>query len=229
MSGYYFTPNTPILTDQIFVDFGYFTGTSTYLQRQAAYSIAEAQVEQEIGTFLIPKTISAEFSFNNIGKLLTSPVGQVISINSIIYYEKWSNGVERLISGTSFLLDSINGYFQAVPSALDNGVCNGCSGQNQGIYKTIASITAGYSTGVTVTNPTIQLALAMTADIILKQMYDEGIGFEFWTFDRTIQVGRTIRTISDRYLFDTSFGVSTKAQFIRNLLKPYKIHRAGKL
>ena len=47
--------STPIiLTDDIFVQYGGQTGSSTPLQRQGAYWVAEKQATNYIGTFLLP-------------------------------------------------------------------------------------------------------------------------------------------------------------------------------
>jgi len=228
MNNFYFPPSIPYLNDNLFVSYGFFTGTSTQFQRYAAYAIAENLLEQELGTTIKPVTVTGSYAWINPSVVIEAGIGMINSINHVMIHEKWSNNTDRIISGTSYLVDPTSGLFMVDVSPNDNSSCIGCGGSN-GIYKVEVSMTVGYSTGVVVGNRTLELALCMIADIILPQMFDVGIGFEYWTFDKTIQVGRTIKTVSDKFLLDTSFGQSARAQFIRRLISPYKIYSAKKL
>lgn len=223
----------PLLTPQYmnvptFVNYGFFTGTASQTMLDAAFSIAENQVARECGTFLAPTTFTGTFS-EDFSKTIISPVGKVISINSVVFNEAYTNSVDRLISGTARILDYYNGYFAMWPSPDDVSVCNGCGDVSvQGIYRADVSITAGYATGVALTPMTI-LATCLAADIALQQMMDRGMAVEFETFQSTIQVGRSILSSLSKYVMETPFGYSSRAGYIRTLLKPYKIERVGKL
>lgn len=226
---FYYPPTSPYMTDALFVAYGGFTGTSTVFMRNASYAIAEAMLEEEIGTFIIPKVITGSFPNVIPNTVIVSPAGMINSIESVVLHERWSDGSERLISGTAYIMDYYSGFFMIDASPNDNSRCVGCTGETQNVYKATIAINAGYATGSIVGNRQIELALALISDIVLKQMYDEGIGQEFWGFVRTSQVGRTITTWSEKFHMDTVFGNSHKAQFIKNLLKNYKIVRANKL
>jgi hypothetical protein len=219
-----------ILTVSMFQNHGFFTGTATSFQIQTAFAIAENQVARDIGTFLAPTTFTGSYPFVGYDRELQSPVGKVVSINGVQYFEKYSNGVEQVYSGTAVLTDPDNGYFYSRVSPLDNSSCNDCSGGSAGIYRFDVSITAGYSTGITLTNPICTLALCMAADIALKIMVDEGIGVVYENMTRTLQVGRVIQTFETRgFLGNTIYGPSSRGQFIYNLLEPFRIRRAGRL
>lgn len=216
------------LTSQIFTQYGFFTGTATAFQMEAAFSIAEWQVALEINTFLAPTTFTGTFS-EDFSKIIRAPVGKLISINSITFYEAYTNGVDRLISGTARILDYDNGYFSIWPSPYDISACQGCGTVSlRGIYRADISITAGYASGTALT-PNTLLASCMAADIAKEQMADRGMGQEFENFQTTTQVGRTIVTNLSKFIKETPFGVSSRAQYIRALLKPYKLYRVEKL
>jgi hypothetical protein len=219
-----------ILTESIFQNFGFFTGTATNFQIQTAFSIAENQCARSVGTFLAPTTFTGSYAFVGYDKIYTSPVGRLASINNVQYLEKYSNGVERIYSGTAVIIDPENGYFYSKVSDLDNSVCSSCAGDTSGIYRFEVSITAGYATGSIVSNPIMGLALCMAADIALKIMVDEGIGVTYENTTRTLQVGRVIQTFDTKgFHGNTIFGPSSRGQYIHNLLEPFRIGRPGKL
>jgi len=228
MSGFFLPPTTPYLTDQLFILYGYFTGSSTYYQRQAGYRIAQRQVEQEIGTFIIPRTEVATIPFVSPNTITQLPIGKINSIDSVVLHELYSNNVERLISGTASIADPYNGYVILNQSLDDVSNCTNCF-SSRGIYKATITLNAGYSTGSIVGNPDIELALCTASEIVITQMYDRGMGFEYWDFSKTTQIGRTIQTLSDKFLLDTAFGHSSLAGYIRTLLLSYKIFRVGKV
>lgn len=224
-------PTTPqFLTESMFVQHGFFTGTASAFQIQAAFSIAENQIAIDIGTFLTPTTFTGTYPFAGINHYYHSPVSKIISVNSVTLYEKYTNDVERLYSGTSMVTDPDTGLYLIRKSVLDNSSCNGCTGEPLGIYKFEASITAGYATGLATSYPTLKLAMCMAADIVLKQMVDEGIGVTYENMTRTLQVGRVIQTFETRGFFgNTIFGPSARAQYIHQLLSPFRVVGANKL
>lgn len=211
---------------QTFINYGFFTGTATQFMLDAAFSIAENQVAREVGTFLAPTTFTGTFSEDFSG-VLVSPVGKINSVNATTFVESYANNVERLISGTSRILDPFNGFFNIWRSADDNSSCGGC-GSAAGIFRADVVINAGYATGVALTPMTL-LGTCLAADIALQEMMDRGMAVEFETFQTTLQIGRSIMTNLNRYVMETPFGYSQRAGYIRTLLKPYKIERTGKL
>ena len=217
------------LTEDIFQSLGFFTGSATHQQIQAAFSIAESQVALTVGTFLSPTTFTGTFAFGGFGPIYEAPVGKIISIDSVVLHMVYANGVERSISGSTWILDPDNGFFQIFQAPNDNSSCMGCVGANLGFYRFSASITAGYPVGSVTTAPTALLASCMAADIALKMMYDEGIGVMYENMTKSLQVGRVIQSFETKDFMNTLFGPSSRANYISRLLEPYKITKAGKL
>jgi len=220
------------IDDALFVQLGFFTGTSTAFQRSIAYGVAESQMVRAMGTFIEPTTFTGTFPFVDPFHTIELPVGQIISVNDVRLYERVSDQTDRIISGTSMMLDPRNGYIRIDISRFDNSSCSGCPGtvNNRGIYKAEISVTAGYQTGMMVNNPSFIAALGMAADIVTKELSDEGLAVEFEEGPiRTLQVGRVIKTVDTKRYMDTPFGESYRAKTIRNLIKPLIIKRVGKL
>lgn len=217
------------MSDELFINAGQFTGTSTVIQRQFAYGMAESSLEQEIGTFVSPTTITGTYPFVAPNKVLDLGAGKLISVNSVTFYEKYSNGVDRLISGTARVVDYNNSYVMVDVSTNDNSSCGGCAGQNNGIYKVDISFTAGYQTGQMVNNPTLIIPLAMTSTMFLNLLMDEAFAQDDYAYNTTTQIGRSIRTVANKFAKDGSLGSGQKANFIRSLIRPLVIVKAGKL
>lgn len=217
------------LTESLFQNYGFFTGSATNFQIQAAFSIAENQCAIAVGTFLAPTTYTGNVTFLGTNYIYEAPVGKLNSILSVTFREQYSNGLERLVSGTAVIVDKDNGYFVVKESAGDTSSCNGCGSENLGISSFDIVINAGYPSGVAMSSPSLQLALCMSADIALKLMYDEGIGVIYENLIRTQQVGRVIQSFETRFFGQTIFGPSSRGNFIQNLLRPYMITRVGRL
>lgn len=216
------------LTEQMFISLGFFTGSANHAQIQAAFTIAENQVALTIGTFLTPTTFTGTYSFDGFGSLYQAPVGNIISIDSVTLRETYIYGSDRLISGSAVVTDPFNGYFSIYHSFADNSACGGC-GSSVGIPTFQAVITAGYQANIFALSPQAQLASCMAADIAMKMMYDEGIGVQYENLTKALQVGRVIQSFESKFFMNTLFGPSSRANYISNLLSPYKIIRAGKL
>lgn len=225
-------PTGTYIDDSLFVQLGFYTGTSTAFQRQLAYGIAESQMCRTIGTFIEPTTYTGSYPFVSPQHTIELEVGEIQSINSVVLYERISDQTDRLISGTSMMLDPRNGYIRIDTSRFDVSTCSNCPGtvNLRGIYKAEISVTAGYQTGRMMNDPSFIMALGMAADIITKELSDEGLGVEFEEGPiRTIQIGRMIKTVDTKRYLETPFGESYRAKTIRNLIKPLIIKRAGKL
>lgn len=221
--------SSQFLTETMFQNYGFFTGSATHFQIQAAFSIAENQCALAVGTFLSPTVFTGTIPFHGYSYVYEAPVGKVNSISAVIFHEVYSNGVERLISGTPIILDAENGYFVIKPSSDDCSGCADCT-DSLGISTVDIVMNAGYQSGVAMNSPTLQLAMCMAADIAMKMMYDEGIGVIYENMIRTQQVGRVIQSFETKGFFtQTLFGPSSRANYILNLLRPYMIVRAGRL
>jgi len=215
------------LTEQMFINYGMFTGSATSFQIQAAFCIAENQVARDVGTFLMPTTFTGTVGFLGFDTPYESPVGKIISVDNIVLHRRYSNGIDQYISGTAFVRDIDNGYYFIAESPNDNSSCVGCTSPVVGYYQFNVSITAGYPSGTVSNNPMAQLAACMAADIALKMMYDEGIGVQYENLVKTLQIGRLIQSMETKYFLNTIYGPSSRANYISKLLEPFKITRVG--
>lgn len=215
------------LTEQMFINYGFFTGSATSFMIQAAFAIAENQVARDIGTFLVPTTYTGTYGFLGFDIPYETAVGKLISVDSVTLHQRFSNGIDRFVSGTAYIRDFDNGYYYLQTSPNDNSVCVGCAGYSIGFYQYNVAITAGYPSGTVQATPTAQLAACMAADIALKQMYDEGIGIQYENLTKTLQAGRLIQSFDTSKFISTIYGPSSRAVYISKLLEPFKIYRTG--
>lgn len=101
-----------ILTDDIFTSYGGATGTSTVLQRQAAYLIAEKQASKYIGTLLLPVSVTGTYNYQNQPRLATD-YGYVQSIDAVtVWSQNFFSATCDLISnpGCAIVSDDTYGY-----------------------------------------------------------------------------------------------------------------------
>jgi hypothetical protein len=237
------TTGAQYMTEDLFTSLGFYTGSASKFMIDQSFFLAERQVAQEINTYLTPTTVTGSMSNFKIGENIFTPVGKLISVDSVTFKERTYEGQDRLISGTAFITDPFFGAFRVSPSPYDNSIATGavsgittCREGNyinpnlsHGVYTAEIVYTAGYQSG-TWNNPDITQAIAMASDLILKMLADEGgLDDENGSFIKSYSVGRYSQTISDRWAKTTRFGYSGKAQFISNLLEQYKIRKAGKL
>lgn len=218
------------LTESIFTTNGFFTGTANTSQINQAFALAEWQVQREIGTYLLPVTVTGNFTWPKENWVLQTPTTRLISIDSVVLHQAYSNGIDRLISGTADIIDYDNGYFRVRPSIYDQSVCEGCGTViPQDIYRADIAYTSGFVSGTISAMPNVQLALCLAADITLNMFMDRGMSQEYMDFVTTFQIGRSIQTNVSKFAMTTPFGNSQRAQYIRELLRGIKIERAGKL
>lgn len=226
----YITPK--YLNESGFVAMGFFTGVATNFQIQAAATMAEWQVATSVRAFLIPTTgtlIQEPFLGFQQYEL---PFGKIRNINYVTFHEKFSDGGERLISGSAIILDEYFGYYSPYISQYDNASYT-CRGHSLGIDYFEVNFDSGYMTGVSnspILQPNVLWASYAAMDIFLKAMYDEGIFTYFENQVKTLQVGRMIQTFETKgFLGNTAFGPSARGQMIYNLLEPIRISSAGRL
>lgn len=223
-----------VLNDALFINLGFFTGTSTEFQRQIAYAIAERQLETEIRTFLFPTVATFTETNFTTDNMLYAPVDRVIDVQQVIFYEQQPDGTDRLVSGTWQIMDGPLGLLRVFPSPYDTSV-GSCGPVNEysigrGLYKADITVTAGLPSGVATNDPEVKLVLGIAADMVMKTMYDPGANAEpDMQAIQTFQSGRYLQTIMTKFHLTTAFGVGNKAQYLRSLLSKFKIQRAGKL
>ncbi len=206
----YFSPL--VLNDDIFIQYGGQSGTSTVAQRQAAYLLAEEQMIEHLSSFLVPTIITGsaiwkhntlfETEFGNILGILSVSAQSIQNIDPLN---------TKIYTGTALIRDAFHGYIDIIFP------CNYGYGS---LYKTTVVYESGLSSG-TVTSPTILGALTMAAQINLNE-WDVSLSNE-GTADVGIQM-YTNQSYSEnrKYLGRTVFGDSPMAQRVARMSKKYR-------
>lgn len=204
-----------ILNDDAFVGYGGYQGSTTTLQRQAAYFVAEKEVTSYLGTPLMPVTMTGTVPyFAGIGYVYTD-YGYVQNISNFRILDP--QGVQLyVLSGTwSFasIHDDTFGYIYVQDWMRYAGLYI----PPKQPYLFQWTYTAGLPTGVS-TSPDVLLALTKAAQLVLNEMMpvsaNEGVG------DVGITEYQTIRFYSEKRKpwKNTIFGSSPSAAYIAHLL-----------
>lgn len=230
------------LNNELFTQLGFYTGTSSDFMLNLAYTLAERETSRQIGTYWLPTTVTGTYANFRVGDPVYAGAGMLISVDSVVLFERSGYGEERRISGSGYIIDPFNGIFAIQVSPYDTsqfrnsptavyGNCNGCpvaSSGPAGLYKVEVSYTAGYPSG-TWSDPTITAAIAMSADQTLKLLRDEGeLPDEDLQFIKQYSVGRYAQSVEGKWAMPTRFGFSGKSQLIARMLDHWKVKRAYK-
>jgi len=223
-----------VVTDMIFVAYGGHTGTATALQRQAAYAIAEGQAAQEIGTFLLPTTITGTYSWPPMGQPLKLEHDRLINVAGVTAIHEAGcdcadDSVE--IAGCAWLLDAGNGVvdLRACGNTLKASCAGcGCAGE-MGMPKQVRIV---YTAGLPATaaaDPRLLLGLVVAADLALEQIIDPS-GAEGGMGDPGVNSFSTQGySETRRPLAMTAFGASARANYAARMLSHFKFKGALKL
>ena len=210
-----------ILNDTVFVDYGGQTGTSTANQRTAAYLIAEKAATKDIGSFLLPTTVTGTYH-PTPGRPLYLEHGYVTKVISTRLYDG-ENTEYQYISGTN------TGYINtrdAEYGIVDYGLCFSHCGAYAFPYQMQIVYEAGLATG-SANQADVLLALTTVAQLTLNEMIgygNEGSG------DVGIKSFKNQQYSEERFgLVNTALGSSPKANFAHKLLTGLRKHRYGAL
>jgi len=161
-----------ILTDALYTAFGGRTGTSTAAQRRAAYQIGESQMIRELGTFLLPTTVTGTFKyFHGMPSRLELPHHHMISVDAttILSQESLCNCNISEDAGCSFIVDSMYGYIDV--RRLTSAYL-GCGCSIEIPYQMRIAYTAGLPTGTAANDASLHLALTIVAELNLLEVID---------------------------------------------------------
>lgn len=205
--------NSPlILTDSVFLAYGGQTGSSTALQRQAAYLLAEEQMTEHLSTFLVPTVITGTI-FLKDGTLFETEFGHIRRVLGVWFETIYSAVPLTLLTttGSAIIRNAEYGYLDVIA---------GCYYGSSLLYKSYAAYESGLSTG-TVTQPSMLSALTMAAQINLNEV-DVSLSNES-TADVGVQRFSNQSYSEERTkLLNTVFGNSAMAQRVARLVKKYR-------
>lgn len=167
----YYLSAAQILNDSLYTAYGGRTGTSTPSQRLAAYQIAEQQMIEHIGTFLLPTTVTGTFEFrNDLPSRYQLPHERVMSVDavSILSRESCCDCDLSDDPGCANIVDAEYGFIDV--KAMHD--CLSSCGNWLSPYQVEIAYTAGFPTGVAAHDSGLHLALMIVAEINLLEMMD---------------------------------------------------------
>lgn len=211
--------NPLILTDALFLLFGGAVGTSTPPQRQMAYRLAEEQMTEYLGSFLVPTIITGTYFWKD-GNPIMLDYGHIIQVNRVgVFSPDWHNGctVDTVTGCHATRGDGQYGLIDV--AAIVN--CGGC-GSIVGLYPYNVHVVyeSGLQTG-TSNQPAMLSALTLAAQINLNEM-DISLSNE-GTADIGIKDFTNMKYSETRMqMIHTAFGNSAVAQRIARLVRKYR-------
>lgn len=219
MNDFYPYDSPIILTDDIFVQYGGDTGTSTSAQRQAAYWIAEQKASTDFGSFLLPTIVTGTFHYKNRMLLDHTYLRSVLQVNyknakgDIYWSASGTNNYYVQIWSSDYGVVDLNGFF---------GYC-GCSyPYGYSPYEVEVAYEAGLPTG-TASHPDILLGLTIYSEIILGEI--TGYGNES-PGNVAIESFKNQQYFEKRKgLFNTIFGGSPRSLFVYQLFSRLRKHQ----
>lgn len=218
----YFSPQ--VMTDQVYSDFGGWTGTSLSAQRQAAYLLGEMQISEYIQTYLKPTTVTGTYYYPQLYEAISMECGYIRSIDAVTIQsiDCMCKCSLKVSNGCAFVKDDTYGVIMI--GAHDISEC-GCG---VAPFKVQVAFTAGLSSG-TAYQPNILLALRLASELILKEIVNEG-ALEGGAGDPGVQSWASISYTENRVRLGNSiFGNSAVANKIVKLLSTVKHYKALKL
>jgi hypothetical protein len=241
----YLVTGTAVLTDDIFTAYGGDLDNSTAAQRNVAYMIAEQFAIEEIGTFLVPTSISGTFAWP-LGGVYNSPwpldqtrinlphthVRSVTSLTTI--HEAGCDCADDQVelSGCAWILDYQAGIIdlRECGDFVGGSAACSCAYSQQGeplqfqiVYE------AGIEAGRVAANPSALMGLTIAAELALEQIVDPSAS-EGGPGDPSLtNFSDTGYSASRQFLLMTAFGGSPRANYAARMLNPIKYKRALRL
>jgi len=155
-----------ILNDDTFVAYGGSTGTTTPQMRTAAYLIAEQQMSNHVGTFLLPTVITGSWDYQFGNGYLATEYGYVSGLLGFVVQDHLGNTLKQL-TGTHHNFAAIHddsfGYLYI------DQFLGYCSIPCNNPYKFQAVYEAGLPTGVA-SQPGMLVALTAASQLVLNEL-----------------------------------------------------------
>ncbi len=165
-----------LLTDDMFFSFvptPLYSGTAT--QRTAAYLAAEQAIVREIGSPLIPTTITGTWMWPYPGPTLVLPFRRVQTVDNVTILYGGGTGTCGLqeTAGCYRIRDDGYGYLDVhCVGATALAACRCRSVAD--IYQVRITYTTGLPSGISIVDTSLHLALSMVAEEVLTEIIDPG-------------------------------------------------------
>lgn len=230
----YLVTGTAVLTDSIYASFGGDLDSTTAGQRNNAYQIAEQFAIEEIGTFLVPTTISGTFAWPQYDQRFNLPHTHVRTVSSLTaIHEAGCDCADDQVelSGCAWIIDPRAGIVD-LRQCGDNvagqpSIACGCTYRAHGeplLYQIVYE--AGIEAGRVAANASAKQGLTIAAELALEQITDPAAA-EGGPGDPSLtNFSDTGYSATRQFLVMTAFGGSPRANYAARMLAPLKFKRA---
>jgi hypothetical protein len=234
MSHIYPYTSAQILTDAIYVGYGGATGSSTVLQRNAAYFIAEKLMARNLSAFAPITTVTGTFSYPyntiNPGREIDLWWKYVQSVNKVTFIDISENRYYSVIGTDNIHVGLRNSEYGILDVYAIASHC-GCVPFGVGSYAlspyTVEVVyNAGLPTG-TYTSPDYLWALTTLADVMINEF--GGCGNESSPFVGITKFSNQQYSETRMGMYQTTLGSSPQAMFAYNLVKDLQRYRVAGL
>lgn len=216
-----------VLTESIFSTYGGYTGTATAAQLNGAFCIGEQRAQTELGTFLVPTSVTGTFlsAMALIGPFALDCT-RIHSVDeAILFCENHYSETLRECTSYARIKEPTAGV---VELRVSPGYCGSCGICGVPLMFRI-NYTAGLPAGVSAGTPAILNAVTIAADLALQQMVDPSAS-EGGPGDPGVQQWGSFSYRETRTpLRRTGIGSSARANYAAELLRPWKVIRPLKL
>jgi len=203
-----------ILTDAIYLAYGGVTGTSTALQRTAAYFTAEMWMSTAMGTPVVIATITGTYFYPQEGGTVQLDWMYLQNVTEIQFLDAKGTNYYTITGLANYDAAIRNRQRSIIDIFSIYGNCQGC-GATYSPYLYQIVYTAGLPTG-TYTAPNFLLALTEAAKMVVNEIMGYGnesvggVGIESFRNQEYYEKRVALLT--------TEFGSSPKAQWIMQLV-----------
>lgn len=188
-------------------------------------------MEKELGSYLIPTTITGSFPWTSLHGRFSLPKGNVSSIDRVTVKAKSCScqcGLESF-TGTAcaYITDERAGIMdmELLCNTMWLRGCGCCAPP----YQVEIVYTSGFPNGFAVGNPVLVLGLSKAAELVLNQIIDPGAA-EGGAGDPGVQSWGSLKHWETRVtLRVTAFGTSAMANWISDLVDAFKTKRVRAL
>ncbi len=230
----YLVTGTAVLTDIIYASFGGDLDSTTAPQRNNAYQIAEQFAIEEIGTFLVPTTISGTFAWPQFDLRFNLPHTHVRSVSSLtaIHEAGCDCAADQVeLSGCAWIIDHRAGIVN-LRQCGDNvagqpSIACGCTYRAHGeplLYQIVYE--AGIEAGRVAANASSLQGLTIAAELALEQITDPSAAESGPGDASVLSFSDTGYSQTRQFLVMTAFGGSPRANYAARMLAPLKFKRA---
>lgn len=218
--------STPaILTDTIFANYNGVMGTSSVLQRNAAYCIAEQFAEEQLGTYLTGTVVTGTFLWPDDGTLMVPETHLQAVLGVTALHDDGCDCVATELSGCAYVLSYDGGTISVRQCTTSAAVCCTCSCACRGHpYQVRVAYRAGLPSTASEA-PVLRMALVLGAQLALDEMLSP-YKLEGGAGDPGVQTWADANYREERTrLWRTAFGTSAIANHIAKLLSPFRYNR----